>query len=131
MRMEFFVECPPVPKELSPNYRPASHGGAMGRALKVKRYRREVAIAARFALGGCEPPRWRSGVVAPCFYFNVSVRRRRDPDNLNGSLKAAIDCLVDAGIYLDDCAIETLHPLVVHQKVQRHYVMLICRGSKP
>ena len=73
-----------------------SRGNHYQRATTVRRWRETVGWAARAAriprLGRVDVEL----MLIPC------NRRRRDPDNLAGALKPALDGIVDAGILDDD-----------------------------
>lgn len=91
----------PLPgRVLSPNYRPASRGGAIGRAVAAKRYKSLAADAVNAQRLETIP--WPAASLTIAFYH--PQKRRRDPDNALASLKAAIDGLVVAGLVPDDSA---------------------------
>ena len=98
------VELSLPPKELAPNGR--YHWAAKARATKS--YRESARLAGLVALGGRTAPRWRQATERALFFHPTS--RRRDPDNLLASLKAAFDGLVDAGIIADDAGLTHLPP---------------------
>jgi len=89
----------PLPNSvLQPNTTVGSFGGRMLKASASKRYRRlacEAMEAERI-----ETLPWPKCSVKASF-FNKE-KRRRDEDNAIGSLKAAYDGLVDAGLVADD-----------------------------
>ena len=85
------------PKALSPNARP--HWAA--KAAAVKKHKAEAEMLARLAI---THPRKRLPVrgfliVKPTFYYRVT--RNRDRDNLQASLKAALDGIASA-LDIDD-----------------------------
>jgi crossover junction endodeoxyribonuclease RusA len=89
------IELPLPPRDLHPNAR--VHWAAKARRVKAYRYRAYLA--------GCvqrvgQRHAWAAAEVHTTFH--VPDRRRRDPDGLMASLKAAWDGLVDAGILADD-----------------------------
>ena len=94
--MKVTLELPFPGRGLSPNSR--LHWRA--RAAAVAQYRETVGWIAKEAVqklqGPLQPP-VRADVV-----FTLPDRRRRDPDNLQASLKAAWDGMVDAGLLKDD-----------------------------
>lgn len=97
----------PLPSEgLSPNDRVSR----WDKSRAVRKYRRDAGYAAIHALDRRRPPRWGRAIVQPTFYFRE--RRHRDSDNLQGSLKAAFDGLVDAKILQDDRWLVPLPPKV-------------------
>lgn len=96
---EIAVIALPLPaKVLQPNSTIGSFGGRMLKASTSKRYRK----LAREALEAeqIETLPWPKCSVKASF-FHKSLRRR-DEDNAIGSLKAAYDGLVDAGLVADD-----------------------------
>ena len=89
----------PLPSGLlSPNHTIGSIGGRFAKAGAIKKYRKlaEEAVACTFI----ETSPWQKVEVKAHFYFKD--KRRRDPDNATGSLKAAYDGIVDAGLVEDD-----------------------------
>ncbi len=89
----------PLPKKvLSPNFPIASRRMMFARAAAIKAYRR-VAMRA-IETERIETMPWEKVTIEVLFYFVHS--RRRDPDNAMGSLKAAYDGIVDAGLVEDD-----------------------------
>jgi len=50
----------------------------------------------------CDTGPWKLAKVTAAFFH--STKRRRDPDNSMGSIKAAYDGIVDAGLVIDDDA---------------------------
>lgn len=89
----------PLPaKVLSPNCPTASFRGRCMKATATKRYRRITRVAVDAA--GIETLPWRRALVEVVFYHKVV--RDRDQDNAMGSLKAAYDGLVDAGLVAKD-----------------------------
>lgn len=96
---EIVIITLPLPaKVLQPNSTIGSFGGRMMKATASKRYRR----LAREALEAeqIETFPWQKCSVKASFYHKTC--RRRDEDNAMGSLKAAYDGLVDAGLVADD-----------------------------
>ncbi len=89
----------PIPnKVLSPNYRTATPQGRMMVATSIKKHRwlsRDAIL--RQSMGG---RRWGYCIVEVTFYHRTE--RRRDEDNLIGSLKAYYDGIVDSGLAVDD-----------------------------
>lgn len=91
----------PLPgRVLSPNYRPASRGGAIGRAVAAKKYK--ALAAAAVEAQRLETTPWPAATLTIGFFHHAN--RRRDPDNAVGSLKSAIDGIVMAGLVPDDSA---------------------------
>ena len=89
----------PLPsKVLQPNFTVGSYGGRMMKAAATKRYRRLAREAVEEACEGV--PWWEACRVEAEFFFRDS--RRRDQDNAMGSIKAAYDGIVDAGLVNDD-----------------------------
>lgn len=88
--MRLTLDLPP--RALSPNVR--SHWSKKAKAVKY--YRRLAFVVAR-----CQPERgWEKAEVRTTFY--LPDLRRRDPDNLMASMKAAWDGIVDAHVLTDD-----------------------------
>lgn len=96
---ESFTIILPLPGGLlSPNYKPGSHGSRMAQARATRKYRtlsRETVEEIKL-----ESIPWEKCTVRA--FFLHSTKRRRDPDNATGSLKAAYDGIVDAGVVPDD-----------------------------
>jgi Holliday junction resolvase RusA-like endonuclease len=88
---------------LSPNGRPHP----MARARAVKRYR--TAAWAEAIRSDHRHAGWREATLQATFWLPDS--RRRDAGNLQGSLKAAIDGIVDAGVLEDDEWLVELPPI--------------------
>ena len=101
--MRLVLDLPP--RELSPNFR--SHWAKKAKAVKY--YREQAWARARI-----EAPRpfleWKRATLRTTWYLPDA--RRRDPDNLMASLKAAIDGLVDARVLADDNGL-IIHPPVL------------------
>lgn len=93
------------PRELSPNYTVGSRGGRLGKAAKIRAYRRNagyIALAAR----GRHTLAWPTATAQATFYNKIN--RRRDADNALASLKAAFDGIRDAGVIADDSGLTHL-----------------------
>ena len=90
------IEIPIPPRTLSPNGR--AHFHAKGRARRVQRDTSRMAALA--ALGRNPQLRWHDATVSVTWYAKSA--RWPDTDNAIGSLKGAIDGLVDAGVLIDD-----------------------------
>ena len=104
---------------LSPNCTIGSMGGRFAKAGAIKKYRRLAEEAVR--VENIESAPWVSMSVMATFFFKD--KRRRDPDNALGSLKAAHDGIVDSGLIKDDdwdrmkrkepvLALDRIHPRV-------------------
>ena len=104
------------PPELRANAR--CHWAAKARA--TKKYRSEAHILTLEALGG-QKPMWKEATAEIWFFFGD--RRSRDKINLNMSLKAAIDGMVDAGLLLDDRWLTMLPPHVGYDKARPRVVI--------
>lgn len=98
MTESFTISLPLPGGLLSPNYKPASMGSRMAQAAASKKYRRLSREAVEEVKLDSIP--WGKCTVKADFFH--SVNRRRDPDNAEGSLKAAYDGMVDAGVVPDD-----------------------------
>lgn len=85
-------------KVLQPNCTVGTIGGRFVKAAAIKRYRRLAKEAIEAECIETKP--WKKVTIRAVFYF--SHARRRDPDNAMGSLKAAYDGIVDAGLVIDD-----------------------------
>jgi len=105
-KIEIFLG--PAPRVLGPNVR-GSHWAQESRAARA--YREQAFLVARSRVGcNRKDLPWPGAYVRATFYFRV--RRKRDGDNLNASLKHALDGLADAGIVADDNAFVLLPPTV-------------------
>jgi Holliday junction resolvase RusA-like endonuclease len=106
------------PKELSPNYTVGSRPARLGKAAKIKAYRRhaceEAQVACAQSLDTTHGMPWEAATVQATFYF--AQNRRRDADNLLASLKAAFDGLRDSGVLADD---DQLTHLPVQRRVDK------------
>ena len=97
----------PAPRVLSPNRR--GHWATESRAARV--YREQAFLVARSRVGvNRKDLPWPGAFVRATFYFQI--KRKRDGDNLNASLKHALDGLADAGIVADDNHLVLLPPTV-------------------
>ena len=119
MSESFTISLPLPGGLLSPNYRPGSHGSRMAQAGATKKYRK-LAREAVEAVQLEDLPWGKCSVKARFYYY---AKRKRDPDNACGSLKAVYDGIVDAGVVKDDdwermerekpdCNHDPLHPRV-------------------
>lgn len=75
--------------------------GHWGRHRHAKAVRHAVGLLAKVALRHNPAPDTPVHIVATRW---VSDRRHRDPGNLEGPFKPALDALVDVGVLEDDCA---------------------------
>lgn len=92
------IILPLPPKVLQPNCTVGTIGSRFMKAAATKRYRR---LAKEAVEAECiETAPWGKLSVKARFYFKTT--RNRDPDNATGSLKAAYDGIVDAGLVVDD-----------------------------
>lgn len=104
-------------RDLHPNAR--VHWARLARAKKAYR---EEAWAAALCYDRSRPL-WESAVVRAAFY--VPNLRRRDPDGLMASMKAAWDGVVDAGVLADDDKLVLYPPaLILDRKNPRVEVTL-------
>jgi len=104
------------PPELRSNAR--CHWAAKCRA--TKKYRADAYVLTREALG-TQRPMLKDATAAVYFFF--ADRRSRDKINLNMSLKAAIDGMVDAGLLLDDRWLTMLPPHMGYDKARPRVVI--------
>lgn len=100
--MRIVLDLPP--RELNPNSR--THWSKKAKAVKY--YRQLAFIAARNAENRGRG--WDRAEVVTVFY--LPDRRRRDPDNLMASLKAAWDGIVEAGVLTDDNQLIIFPPVI-------------------
>jgi len=98
MNESFTISLPVPGGLLSPNYKPASHGSRMAQAAALKKYKRLSREAVEEVRLDSIP--WEKCTTKAAFYYYS--RRKRDPDNATGSLKAAYDGIVAAGVVPDD-----------------------------
>ena len=98
MTEAFTITLPLPSKILSPNCRPGSIGSRFMEAAATKKYRKLAKEAVEAEQINSAP--WLQARVDASFYFKI--KRRRDDDNAMGSIKAAYDGIVDAGIVTDD-----------------------------
>ena len=117
------IEVPIPPRSLSPNGR--AHYHAKGRA---KRIQRDTArLAALAALGRTPQPRWEKATALVTWYAKTA--RWPDADNAMGSLKGAIDGMVDAGVMLDDNGLTWL-PIERRKDAKRPRVEIVITGDR-
>ncbi len=105
--MKYTITLPLPHPDLSPNAR-VHH---MAKARAVKSHRGFAYMIARHHIGSLK---LSAATVQATFFFKA--KRRRDPDNLLSSLKAAFDGMVDAGVFVDDCG---LTHLPVQQRIDK------------
>jgi len=97
--METITIVLPLPNRvLSPNFTIGGIGGRIMKAAATKKYRRLAREAVEEERIESLP--WDKIKVTADFYY--TKKRRRDQDNAMGSLKAAYDGIVDAGVVIDD-----------------------------
>ena len=89
---------PLPPRVLSPNVAQATIRGRFAKAAAAKKYRRLAREAVEEEQIDSAP--WPTVEVTAHFFH--ANKRRRDADNAIGSLKAAYDGIVDAGLVIDD-----------------------------
>ena len=99
MTPESVIIILPLPaKVLQPNCTVGTIGGRFMKAAATKRYRR---LAREAVEAECiETLPWLNVTIGATFFY--PNKRRRDQDNAMGSLKAAYDGIVDAGLVIDD-----------------------------
>ncbi len=93
----------------SPNLSPNARCGRRTKARSIAKYREAgfiIGLGAKNRSAWKGP--WASAEMRYRFFYRDS--RRRDPDNLLASMKAAIDGIVDAGILSDDSGLKH-HPV--------------------
>lgn len=124
----YIVRVSLPPPACSPNWR-GGHWAVRAKAKKI--HRAEAMAAARLEMRGDTPPRW----IAAHFEatFHLPDKRKRDPGNLQASLKAAIDGIVDSGMLADDDQL-TIHPtkkqVSAHSRVEmRVWAMEVTNGQ--
>lgn len=110
------------PAGCSPNSR--GHWAKKHRA--VAEYRAHADAEVRRTIRASQRPRWASAELRTTWY--LPDERRRDPDNLMASLKAAIDGLRDGGVLADDNRL-VIHPPEMRIDRARPRVELEIRGA--
>ena len=99
MKQESITIVLPLPaRVLSPNCTIATVGGRMMKAAAIKKLRKLTCDLVTVECIESQP--W--GVVGVKAHFFFKNKRKRDDDNANGSLKAAYDGIVDAGLVEND-----------------------------
>lgn len=118
----------PLPnKVLSPNFPVASRGMMFAKAAAIKKYRYSAMQA--IITERIETAPWEKVTLKASFYYKTN--RKHDDDNAMGSIKAARDGIVDAGLVIDDdwiymkqlppvFAIDRSHPRVVIEITRCH-----------
>lgn len=106
-------------RSLSPNARPHWRTKANHRALQ-----RHAANVATLAALNCEWPRYRTATVQVHWFGKTAQCLRMDQDNIIGSLKGAIDGIVDGGLLFDDHGL-TWKPHVVAKDAANPRVELV------
>jgi len=100
----------PLPnKRLRPNHKAGTRGAMLAKARETRKYRYLAKLLCMEQLGA-NRPRHEGAVVLYTFWF-ASKRYVLDADNAIGSMKAALDGLVDAGLLADDNKVRLLDPL--------------------
>jgi len=112
------ITLPLPPPELRSNAR--CHWAAKARA--TRKYRADAYVLTRVAMGS-ERHMLKDATGAVTFLFGD--HRSRDRINLNMSLKAAIDGMVDAGLLLDDRWLTLLPPSIGYDKYNPRVVIEI------
>ena len=92
------IILPLPPKVLSPNWTVGSMGSRFAKAAAIKKQKRITREAIEECMLGDIP--WERVDVGVVFYHKT--KRKRDEDNAMGSLKAAYDGMVAAGLVGDD-----------------------------
>ncbi len=95
------LKFPWFPDELRPNARPNRYA----KASATKAYREQCGWECHAPL---KPPVLRSPVLATTTFY-VTDKRKRDMNNLDASIKALWDGIVDAGILVDDSSEHLQH----------------------
>jgi len=96
---ESFRMSLPIPvKVLSPNCTIGTIGGRFIKASAIKRHRKLACEAVEDS--EIETVPWEHVSVSITIYY--ATRRRRDEDNVMGSLKSYYDGIVDSGLVADD-----------------------------
>lgn len=111
----------PLPSaELSPNARV----NWRVKAAAAWKYRHDCGYAALHAQG-MERRKWERVTIQPTFYW--PMKRRRDGDNANSSIKNAIDSLQDAGLVVNDSGVRLLPPIFKIDAANRRLELLVTR----
>jgi len=92
------IILPMPPKVLTPNGRPFSRRGMIGKAVAAKKQRLKAIEAVETLQLDTIP--WDAVSVKYIFYH--PVKRRRDDDNYIAAMKSARDGIVQAGLVADD-----------------------------
>lgn len=92
------IVLPLPPAVLSPNSKVASWGGRFLQAAATRKQRCLARVAVESECIETAP--WPKVVLKATFFWKQ--KRRRDPNNAMGALKAAEDGIVDAGLVVDD-----------------------------
>lgn len=138
MSLDIEITVAYPPRTCRPNYRPASKAGRMAQSRETKSYRQSCAWLARCAVEDAKRdlPGWTSGTI--CAHVRRARREFPDAANVGALLKAAIDGLVDAGIYADDRNVNVMlasadMDLELVAKCiggLGDYIRLVCSGQK-
>lgn len=93
---------------LMPNRASWGRQGGMRKSAAVKAGRANAKFAAAARLGelACDAPRWKAARISPTFYVRTTMGLSADPMNRIASLKAAVDGLADAGLFLNDRGVQ-------------------------
>jgi len=122
------ITVPYPPRECRANYHPGSRGGRIAQAKATKRYRQDCWACAREAVGQAAAPRWSSGMILA--HVRRPMRKFPDAANIGSFLKAAIDGLVDAGVYADDRNVNVVLASYDVDRDGRERIELVCEGPK-
>ena len=104
--MTVTITLPLPPKELSPNYAPASRGARMGKAAKTKKYRTASKVQVIATVEAGWKPRWKTATIRVQWYHKTMGFP--DRSNITNWLKAAEDGLQDAGLIENDSGLTWL-----------------------
>jgi len=113
------LTLPLPPRELHPNAR--VHWAVKARA--TKQYRKTAYCYALVAQGMARRE-WTTAELH--MTWHMPDKRRRDPDGLVASMKAAIDGLVDAGILADDDRLVIYPPTICVDRERPRVEVTIC-----
>jgi hypothetical protein len=124
-RSSLSITVPFPPRCLWPN----SRGQHRFKTDVRRAFKDECFVAAHAAKAGRGPFPWPAAIMGARFYQPDA--RSRDRDNANGSLKYAIDAIVNAGLLENDRDVSTLMPIMDIDKGNSRAVLTFVRVESP
>ena len=119
------ITIPIPPRDCNPNQK-HKHWRTLRRA--TAKARADAHVCALEALDG-HAPKWQAAIVHVRWYGRDKRCLRLDTTNAEASLKASIDGLTDAGLWVDDRRVR-IADLTIDVDRERPRVELVCEESE-